>query len=137
MAGVLTETRVVPKVNAPLAAHGDLVIAGPDLEKAIRAAMAREGDPSLTAFAKRSHIRRDTFYRWFGLERAHLSAGSVDKLVQAVGALPGDPWRQEPIVKTLDAESLAALDVAIERAMDRLGDRLEELLRELLLGASR
>lgn len=132
MAFVLTDEEALPKVNAPPARNGDLVIAGPALEKAIRAGMARSGDPSLTAFAKRSGIRRDTFYRWFGLESAHLSAGSVDKLVAAVGSVPGDPWHQEPIVKTLDAESLAALDAAVERAMDRLGDRLVEYLDERL-----
>lgn len=122
----------MPTVNDPPARNGDLVIAGPVLEKAIRAAMARSGDPSLTAFAKRSGIRRDTLYRWFGLERAHLAAGSVDKIVRAVGAEPGDPWRQEPIVRTLDPESLAALDNAVQRAMDRLGDRLVEFLDDRL-----
>lgn len=122
----------MPTVNDPPARNGDLVIAGPVLERAIRAAMARSGDPSLTAFAKRSGIRRDTLYRWFGLESAHLAAGSVDKLVRAVGAQPGDPWHQEPIVRTLDPESLAALDSAVERAMDRLGDRLVEFLDERL-----
>lgn len=104
------------------------MIAGPALEKAIRGAMARSGDPSIAAFARRSGIRRDTLYHWFGLEVAHLSAGSVDKIVRAVGAQPGDPWHQEPIVRTLDAESLAALDAAVERGFERLGDRLVEYL---------
>lgn len=132
MSIVLTAEEAVHKVNSPRARTGDLVIAGRDLELAIRAAMARSGDTSLTGFAKRSRIRRDTFYRWFGLERAHLAAASVDKSVAAVGALPGDPWYQEPTVRTLDPESLAALDAAVGRAMDRLADRLIEHLDQRL-----
>lgn len=86
--------------------------------------MARSGDTSLTAFAKRAHIRRDTFYRWFRAESAHLAAGSVDKIIKAVGTQPGDPWYREPVIRTLDAESLAAVNAAVERAMAGLADRL-------------
>lgn len=134
---VLTSEEVVRTVNGPSAPNGDLVIAGSELEKAIRAGMARSGDTSLTGFAKRSGIRRDTLYRWFGLPWAHLSAGSVEKIIRAVGSLPGDPWHQEPVIKRLDDESLAALESAVERAVDRLGERLTAFLDDRLPSSGR
>lgn len=89
--------------------------------------MAREGVPSISELSRRSHVRKDTMYGWFRKPRVRVSAGSVEKLVATLGAAPGDPWYEEPAERTLDPETLALLDAA----MDRLGDRLEALLREL------
>lgn len=94
--------------------------------------MARESVPSLSALARRSHVRRDTMYLWFRAPTAKVSAASVDKLVAVLGSKPGDPWYEEPTERTLDPETRALLDAAVERAMDRLGDRLVELLDQRL-----
>ena len=107
----------MPTVNSPRARAGDLVIAGPDLERGILQAMAREAVPSLMDLARRSRIRRDTLYGWFRKPAAHLSVGSVEKLVTVLGAQPGDPWYDEPTERTLDPETRAMLGAAVERAM--------------------
>ena len=104
------------------------MIAGPELERGIRQAMAREDVPSLAELARRSRVRRDTMYGWFKAPTARVSAASVEKLAAVLGAHPGDPWFEEPIERSLDAETLALLDAAVDRAMDRLGDRLVELI---------
>jgi uncharacterized protein with von Willebrand factor type A (vWA) domain len=105
-----------------------LVIAGAELERGIRQAMAREDVPSLMELARRSHIRRDTMYGWFRAARVRVSAGSVEKLASTLGTQPGDPWYEEPIERSLDPETRAMLDAAVDRAMDRLGDRLVQML---------
>ena len=114
----------MPKVNDPHVHQGELVIAGPDLERGIRQAMAREQVPSITALAKRSGVRRDTLYGWFGKDTVRVSPGSIDKLVHALGAEPGDPWYDQPTERSLDPETLAMLEAAVDRAFGRLADRL-------------
>lgn len=129
---VLTDEVVVPTVNGPRARAEGVVIAGTDLERGIRQAMAREGVTSLAELARRSHVRRDTLYGWFRTSTARVSGGSVEKLVSVLGSQPGDPWFDEPTERTLDAETRELLDAAVARAMDRLGDRLIALLDERL-----
>ena len=114
-------------VNGPARAEG-LVIAGSDLKVAIRQAMAREKIDSLTELAERSHVRRDTFYVWFRKPIVRMAPASVEKLVGVLGSSPGDPWHIEPIERTLDPQTLAVLDAA----MDRLGDRLIAYLDQRL-----
>jgi uncharacterized protein with von Willebrand factor type A (vWA) domain len=104
------------------------VIAGPDLERGIRQAMAREDVPTIAQLARDTHIRRDTMYGWFRKQVALVSSGSVEKLVAVLGAKPGDPWYQEPIERTLDAETRALLEAAVDRAFERLADRLVDFL---------
>lgn len=113
------------------------MIAGPDLERGIRQAMAREDIGSISEMAARSRIRRDTLYNWFRKERVSVSAASVDKLVATLGARPGDPWYEEPIERTLDPETLALLDRAMDRALERFADRLFAFLDERLDTAPR
>jgi len=108
------------------------VIAGQDLERSIRQAMARQGVPSISELARSSHVRRDTMYGWFRQPVARVSPGSIDKLVSVLGSEPGDPWYSEPSERTLDAETLALVDAAVGRAMDRLADRLVQMLDERL-----
>ena len=118
-------------VNGPARAEG-LVIAGSDLKVAIRQAMAREKIDSLTELAERSHVRRDTFYVWFRKPIVRMAPTSVEKLVGVLGSSPGDPWHVEPTERTLDPETRALLDAALDRAMGRLGDRLIEYLDQRL-----
>lgn len=118
-------------VNGP-ARSGGIVIAGQELERGIRSAMAREDIGSLSELARRSHIRRDTMYGWFRAAKVRVSAQSVDKLTAVLGSAPGDPWYEEPTERTLDPATREMLDAAVERAMDRLGDRLIDLLDQRL-----
>jgi uncharacterized protein with von Willebrand factor type A (vWA) domain len=111
---------------------GDIVIQGPELERGIRQAMAREDVPTLSDLARRSHVRRDTMYGWFRKPTVRVSAGSVEKLVGVLGSQPGDPWHEKPTEQTLDAETLALVEAAVTRAMDRLADRLVEFLDQRL-----
>ena len=124
----MTDHKPVRTVTSPHVRQGELVIAGQELERGIRQAMAREAVPSLMELARRSHIRRDTMYLWFRKAKVRVSAGSVAKLAETLGTHPGDPWYEEPIERTLDAETRAMLDAAVDRAMDRLGERLMEML---------
>lgn len=118
-------------VNGPRTS-GDIVIEGPELERGIRQAMARESVPSLTELARRSHVRRDTMYGWFRKPLVRVAAGSVEKLVGVLGSQPGDPWYEKPTEQTLDPETLALVEDAVTRAMDRLAERLIDFLDQRL-----
>lgn len=104
------------------------MIAGAELERGIRQAMAREDVPTIMELARRSHIRRDTMYGWFRRARVRVSPGSVEKLALTLGTQPGDPWYEEPIERSLDPETRAMLATALDRAMDKLVDRLVPML---------
>jgi AcrR family transcriptional regulator len=130
VASVLTTREVLPTVNGPKS--GDIVIEGSELERGIRQAMARESVPTLSDLARRSHVRRDTMYGWFRKSTVRVSAGSVETLVSVLGSKPGDPWYEEPIERTVDAETRELLEAAVERAMDRLADRLIDFLDQRL-----
>lgn len=129
---VLTSEEAVPTVNGPRARAEGIVIEGSELKRGIKAAMARESVPSLSALARRSHVRRDTMYGWFRTPVASVSPASVQKLVAVLGSQPGDPWYQAPTERTLDPETRALLDAAVDRAMGRLEDRLIDLLDQRL-----
>ncbi len=104
------------------------MIAGAELERAIRKAMAREDVGSVSELARRSHVRRDTMYGWFRKAIVRVSPGSVDKLVSVLGSAPGDPWYDEPSERSLDPETLAMLDAAFDRLADRLIEYLDQRL---------
>ena len=104
------------------------MIAGSELQRGIKAAMARESVPSISELARRSHVRRDTMYGWFRKPTTRVSAASVEKLAAVLGSQPGDPWFEEPTERTLDPEAMAAIDAAFARLGDRLIDWLDERL---------
>lgn len=126
----------VPKVNSPRARVGDVVIAGNDLERGIRQAMAREDVPSLSELARRSHVRRDTMYGWFRQPVVRVSPGSVEKLMAVLGAEPGDPWFEAPANDDM-AALVRALDGLVEVMRQERSERGEwergvlDALREL------
>jgi len=94
--------------------------------------MAREGVRSLRELSRLTGLMPETLYGWFRKKEVSPAAQSISKLVNVLGAAPGDPWFEEPTERTLDPETMALLDAAVERATDRLAERLLEFLDQRL-----